>query len=325
MNCYHTISCLMVRSIASRPCIIQPSSSDIMRHSCLLWLGWFTSQPQHFSLRSLSTSWATASEKITFSRLHKFFISQGTTSSTFRLFAQNSCSEVFIVTGTWLWTRLIYIMLVRGCSHYPVASEDVCTIPMHARMFAPSRFLHGKVTVQLQNGYQLGLAERMSIALGFGRNDIKIITKTAENGINHLRVLWYCRTPNRRTHERSITQKYSCRRKVWWHYCQNVYQYSIRADPNEILWGRGDPFKKRHRRSSAIWTWEGGDNTTPQTAQLFHMKKNNPYTHYYLEQQGRGMSVFRGSPWQMGHGQKGYGFGQFVSQCGEIRHALGEK
>ena len=39
------------------------------------------------------------------------------------------------------------------------------------------------------------------------------------------------------------------------------------------------------------------------------MKKNNPYTHYYLEQQGRGMSVFRGSPWQMGHGQKGYGLG----------------
>ena len=36
---------------------------------------------------------------------------------------------------------------------------------------------------------------------------------------------------------------------------------------------------------------------------------NNPYTHYYLEQQGRGMSVFRGSPWQMGHGQKGYGLG----------------
>ena len=27
-------------------------------------------------------------------------------------------------------------MLVRGCSHYPVAREDVCTIPMHARMCA---------------------------------------------------------------------------------------------------------------------------------------------------------------------------------------------
>ena len=37
--------------------------------------------------------------------------------------------------------------------------------------------------------------------------------------------------------------------------------------------------------------------------------KNNPYTHYYLKQQGRGMSVFRGSPGQMGHGQKGYGLG----------------
>ena len=37
---------------------------------------------------------------------------------------------------------------------------------------------------------------------------------------------------------------------------------------------------------------------------------NNPYTRYYLEQQqGRGMGVFRGSPWQMGHSQVGYGLG----------------
>ncbi len=37
---------------------------------------------------------------------------------------------------------------------------------------------------------------------------------------------------------------------------------------------------------------------------------NNPYTRSYLEQQqGRGISVVRGSPWQMGHGQMGYGLG----------------
>ena len=30
---------------------------------------------------------------------------------------------------------------------------------------------------------------------------------------------------------------------------------------------------------------------------------------YYLDQQGRGMTVFRGSPWQIGHGQMGYGLG----------------
>ena len=36
---------------------------------------------------------------------------------------------------------------------------------------------------------------------------------------------------------------------------------------------------------------------------------NNPCTYYYLEQQGHGMSMFRGSPWQMGHGQKCYGLG----------------
>ena len=41
----------------------------------------------------------------------------------------------------------------------------------------------------------------------------------------------------------------------------------------------------------------------------------NPYVRYYLDQQqGHGMSVFRGSPWQMGHGQMGYGLGgQFRS------------
>ena len=37
---------------------------------------------------------------------------------------------------------------------------------------------------------------------------------------------------------------------------------------------------------------------------------NNPYTRYYHDQQqGRGMTVFRGSPWQAGHGQLGYGLG----------------
>ena len=36
---------------------------------------------------------------------------------------------------------------------------------------------------------------------------------------------------------------------------------------------------------------------------------NNPYVRYYLDQQGHGMTVFRGSPWQLGHGQMGYGLG----------------
>ena len=35
----------------------------------------------------------------------------------------------------------------------------------------------------------------------------------------------------------------------------------------------------------------------------------NPYVRYYLDQQGHGMPVFRGSPWQLGHGQMGYGLG----------------
>ena len=36
---------------------------------------------------------------------------------------------------------------------------------------------------------------------------------------------------------------------------------------------------------------------------------SNPYVRYYLDQHGRGMTVFRGSPWQIGHGQMGYGLG----------------
>ena len=36
---------------------------------------------------------------------------------------------------------------------------------------------------------------------------------------------------------------------------------------------------------------------------------SNPYLRYYLDQQGHGMTVFRGSPWQIGHGQMGYGLG----------------
>ena len=36
---------------------------------------------------------------------------------------------------------------------------------------------------------------------------------------------------------------------------------------------------------------------------------NNPYIRYYLDQQSHGMPVFRGSLWQLGHGQMGYGLG----------------
>ena len=37
---------------------------------------------------------------------------------------------------------------------------------------------------------------------------------------------------------------------------------------------------------------------------------HNPYARHYLDQQqGHDMAVFRGSPWQAGHGQHGYGLG----------------
>ena len=52
-------------------------------------------------------------------------------------------------------------------------------------------------------------------------------------------------------------------------------------------------------------------NTTFSKAHIFHVKMHNPYIDYYLNQQGHGgdMAVLRGAPWQMGHGQMGYGLG----------------
>ena len=45
----------------------------------------------------------------------------------------------------------------------------------------------------------------------------------------------------------------------------------------------------------------------------------NPYIHYCLGQQdGRGMPVFRGSSWQRGYGQTGYGLGGLFRSLGKI-------
>ena len=45
----------------------------------------------------------------------------------------------------------------------------------------------------------------------------------------------------------------------------------------------------------------------------------NPYIQYYLEpQEGRGMHVFRGSSWQCGYEQTGYGLGGLFRSFGKI-------
>ena len=50
-----------------------------------------------------------------------------------------------------------------------------------------------------------------------------------------------------------------------------------------------------------------------------HNPLGNPYIHYYLGQQdGRGMPVFRGSSWQRGYGQMGYGLGGLFRSLGKI-------
>ena len=116
-----------------------------------------------------------------------------------------------------------------------------------------------KVTIQIKNSFQFALFKPLSILLGFGGTE-PVIKKTTErpyasrlnSRINHLRLLGHCRTADRRRHERPITQKYFRPGKVWRRYCWNVYQHSIRTDPNEILRGCGSAFKERHRRSRAI-------------------------------------------------------------------------
>ncbi len=47
--------------------------------------------------------------------------------------------------------------------------------------------------------------------------------------------------------------------------------------------------------------------------------ETNPYVNYYLtQQQGRGPPVFRGSLWQMGHGQMGYGLGNLFRSLAKV-------
>ena len=47
--------------------------------------------------------------------------------------------------------------------------------------------------------------------------------------------------------------------------------------------------------------------------------RTNPYVQYYLaQQQGHGMPVFRGSLWQAGHGQTGYGLGNLFRSLAKV-------
>ena len=54
-----------------------------------------------------------------------------------------------------------------------------------------------------------------------------------------------------------------------------------------------------------------------------HNPLGNPYIHYYLGQQdGRGMPVFRGSSWQRGYRQTGYGLGGLFRSLGKIARSM---
>ena len=53
---------------------------------------------------------------------------------------------------------------------------------------------------------------------------------------------------------------------------------------------------------------------------------HNPYVQYHLAQQkGHGMPVFRGSAWQMGHGQMGYGLGNLFRSLAKVVAPLVKK
>ena len=68
----------------------------------------------------------------------------------------------------------------------------------------------------------------------------------------------------------------------------------------------------------------GNDSDTVlQKAKLLWLKMNNPYIHYYLEQQeGGGMPVFRGSSWLREYGQTGYGLGGVLRSLGKIAKVM---
>ena len=52
----------------------------------------------------------------------------------------------------------------------------------------------------------------------------------------------------------------------------------------------------------------------------------NPYVQYYpAQQQGHGMPVFRGSAWQMGHGQMEYGLGNLFRSLAKVVTPLVKK
>ena len=59
--------------------------------------------------------------------------------------------------------------------------------------------------------------------------------------------------------------------------------------------------------------WEDQSDTILHKAELFCLKMNNPYMHYYLDQQhGWRMPLCRGSLCQRGHGQMGYDLGTLL-------------
>ena len=136
-------------------------------------------------------------------------------------------------------------------------------------------------------------------------------------------------TFSKRFHYRCFQSSLQCRVKVLEAFkLSRVQTRVMRAD--QIFRRHRNLFKDRHRRSRAIWTWEGDSDTVLQKAELLRLKMvnsltkihypmGNPYIHYYLGQQdGRGMLVFKGSSSQRGYGQVGYGLGGLFRSLGKI-------
>ena len=171
----------------------------------------------------------------------------------------------------------------------------------------------GKVTVQIKNGFQFAVMKPLSIILGFGGKDVMLKKTTESPYVADLTIYVYCDIVQPQIvgdTSAQLLKSIPAEGKLGDIIAKtftNIQYVPIRTksfEAVEVLLRNdtGDPVP--FERGKVVITLHAF-----QKAQLFHIEMSNPYLRYYLDQQGHGMTVLRGSPWQIGHGQMGYGLG----------------